>query len=160
MDGESPLDRRTRAHGLEPAHEMRELRQLLALPLGQSHPADAGDVGDRITAGQKFALGKPRIHDAIEPVDLVGVTRDRVSDLLGRVAAEMNRLTRHRTQPSHLPEQPLIDGDPGALILRIKFSGLAAEILQDGARLENRDRPCARSGGVHNRRHTVVRRDR
>ena len=47
-----------------------------------------------------------------------------------------------------------------ALVARIKFSGLAAEILQDGAGLEHRDRPPARAVRIDDRRNAVVRRNR
>jgi hypothetical protein len=49
-------------------------------------------------------------------------------------------LAGHRAEPAHLPEQPLIDLDPGALVRRIEAAELAAEILQDRARFEDRDR--------------------
>ena len=58
-DRESTLDRRPRADRFEPALEVRKLREVLALPLGQAHQANAGDVGDRIASGQIFARGKP-----------------------------------------------------------------------------------------------------
>ena len=38
--------------------------KLLPAALGEPDPADAGHVGDRIAAGQEFALGKARVHDA------------------------------------------------------------------------------------------------
>ena len=130
------------------------------MPLGEPDPADAGHVGDGIAAGQKLAPGKPRVHDAEQAVDLVGVAGDGVGDRLRRVTAEVIGLAGHRAEPADLPEQPLLDGDARALLARIKFAGLAAEILQDGAGLEDRDRPPARAGGIDDRRDAVVRRDR
>src|SRR5580692_7532943 len=45
-NGEGAFDRGAGADGFEPAHEMRKLRKILALPLGEADPAHAGDVGD------------------------------------------------------------------------------------------------------------------
>ena len=149
-----------RADGFEPAFEVRELAEILTLALGKPHPADAGHVGDRIAAGQKFAAGQPRVHDAVKAVDLVGIARDRIDDRLRRVMPEVDRLSRHRAEPADLPVQPLLDRDAGALLARIEFSGFAAEILQDRAGFEDRDRPPARTGGIDDRRHAVVRRNR
>ena len=122
-------------------------REVLAHPLGEPDPADAGHVGNGIAAGQKLAPGKPRVHHAEQAVDLVGVAGDGVGDRFRRVTAEVIGLAGHRAEPADLPEQPLLDGDARALLARIKFAGLAAEILQDGAGLENRDRPPARPAG-------------
>ncbi len=56
--------------------------------------------------------------------------------------------------------QPLLDLDAAALVPRIESAGLAAEILQDRAGLEDRDRPAARTVVIDDRRHAVVGRDR
>ena len=72
----------------------------------------------------------------------------------------MVALARLRAEIGHLPEQPLIDLDAGALAGRIEFAGLAAEILQDRAGLEDRDRPAAGPARIDDRRHAVVGRDR
>src|SRR5665647_3642629 len=45
----------------------------------------------------------------------------------------------------HLPEQPLVDLDPAALVLGVELAGLTAQVLQDGAGFEDRDRFAARS---------------
>src|SRR3974390_536851 len=71
----------------------------------------------------------------------------------------MVELPGHRTQSTHLPEEPLVDLDAAALVLRIEFAGLAAEILQDRTGLEDRDRPIARTVRVDDRRHAIVRRN-
>ncbi|KAI1691990.1 hypothetical protein DdX_21503 [Ditylenchus destructor] len=72
----------------------------------------------------------------------------------------MMRLAGHRAEAAHLPEQPLLDVDAPALVGRIEFSVLAAEILQDRAGFEDRDRLAVRPLGIDDRRHAVVRRDR
>src|ERR1043166_1732793 len=66
---------------------------------------------------------------------------------------------RFGTEIGHLPEQPLIDLDAPALVARIELAGLAPEILQDRARLEDRDRTSAGTVAIDDRGHAVVRRD-
>src|SRR5690242_5997222 len=73
---------------------------------------------------------------------------------------EVVELAGHRSQPAHLPEQPLIDFAPRTLVRRIKLSGLATEILQDRAELEDRNRAPTRSLRINDRRHAIVRSDR
>src|SRR5262249_3587001 len=136
-DRESAFDRRPRANGLKPAPEVRELRKLLPHAPGEAHPTHARYVGNRITAGEKFVTSKARVHNAEQPIDLVGVAVDGVGDLLRRVEPEVIGLARHRSEPTHLPEQPLVDGDAGALVARIELAGLASEILQNGAGFED-----------------------
>src|SRR5262245_21202782 len=89
----------------------------------------------------------------------VVVTLDCVSERFLRVALEVIELTRHRTEAAHLPEQPLVNLGARALVGRIKLSGLAAEILQVRARLEDLNRFAARPIWINDRRHPVVRRD-
>src|SRR3954466_10039972 len=59
----------------------------------------------------------------------------------------------------HLPEQPLIDCDTSAFVIGVEPAGLAAEILQDCTRLENRYGATARTIRIDDRGHAVVRRD-
>src|SRR5579864_2846235 len=132
-DRKSTLDCGARTDGFKPALEMRELRQILALPLGEPYPADAGHVSDRVAASQKLLLGKPRVHDAIEAVHFVSVASDGVRDLLGGITPEMGCLPRHRPESADLPEQPFLDGSARPLLARIELAALASEILQDGA---------------------------
>src|SRR5262249_42193296 len=128
--------------------------------LSKLHPAYASHVGDRVAAGEKLTGGEARIHDAEQPIDLVGVAVDGVGDRLRRVAPEVVGLARHRPETAHLPQQPLVDGDPGALIARVKTTSLAAEILQYGAGLEHRDWPPAGPVRIKDCRYPIVRRDR
>ena len=76
-----------------------------------------------------------------------------------RVVAEVVRLAAVGAEVGHLPEQPLLDLDAGALIGGIELAGLAAEILHDGARLEDRDRLAAGAIGIDDGGHAVVGRD-
>jgi len=66
------------------------------------------------------------------------------------------RLPGHRTEPRRLPEEPLVDLYPRTLALRIEPAGLAAEILQDRARLEHGDRLAARPVMIDDGGHAVV----
>src|SRR5581483_9268334 len=153
------LHRRPRLDRLQPALHMREVVDVLVLPFPEIDPADAGHVGDRIFAGEKGTVLEPCFHHAIEPVDLVLVALDGIWQRLARIVLEVVELAGHRAEPAHLPEQPLVDLDAAALIGRIELAGLAAEILQDGAGLEDRNRSSARSVRIDDRRHAVVRRD-
>src|SRR5581483_3971566 len=129
---DAAVDRRPRHHGLEPALEMREIVEVLTEALVDSHPADAGHVGDGVAARQKFAVGQPGVHHAKNAVDLVGEALDGVVLLLGRrIVAEVARLPGLGAEVCHLPIEPLLDLDARALVARIEFAGLAAKILQD-----------------------------
>src|SRR5260370_31892822 len=88
---------------------------------------------------------EPPVHDAVKPAHLVAEAFDGVSQFFRRIMPEVIVLACLGAEIGHLPEQPLGDFDATALVLGIEFSGLAAEILQDGAGLEDRDRlaPCA-----------------
>src|SRR5271166_3026860 len=59
VERKSALHGRTRRRRVEPAREMRELGDLLPVALPAPRPADAGDVGDRVGAGEKFSIGEP-----------------------------------------------------------------------------------------------------
>src|SRR6266849_3753328 len=158
---DAAIDRGARPHGLEPALEAREIVQVLALTLKAAHPADAGHVGDRILAGEEFTAPKARVHDAVNAVHLVGETIDGILLIFRRgIMTEVHRLPRLGPQIGHLPIEPLLDLDAAALVPWIESAGLAAEILQDRAGLEDRDRPVARTVVVDDRRHPVVGRDR
>src|SRR5215471_6434925 len=122
-------------------------------------PTDARDIGDGIIACEKLAVLEPRVHDAVDSVHLVAEALDGIWQLLGRIISEVVRLPRLGAEIGHLPEQPLVDFDAAALVPRIEFSGLAAEILQNRAGLEDRDRPAVGAVVIDDRRHAVVGRD-
>ena len=125
--------RRPRCDHVEPFLQMREVRDLLMLPLVQHRPRIARHVGDGVLAGQERAIGEPLVHHAVKPVHLVAIAVHRVRDLVGRVVAEMVVLPGHRPKPAHLPEQPLHDVGAGARLLR-----------QELVRSSRRDRPAWR----------------
>ena len=53
---------------LEPALEVGEVLELLALPLVRHDPRIARHVGDRIVAGDEVAVGQPLVEHAVEAV--------------------------------------------------------------------------------------------
>src|SRR5450756_2535873 len=95
------------ADGFQPALQMREVVDVLALVLVRHHPGIARHVGDRIVAGDEFAVGETLVEHAVEPVGLVDIAGDGVVDLFLGVVPEMVVLPGHRTEPAHLPERPL-----------------------------------------------------
>ena len=104
---------RSRLDTLKPSLQVRKVLQLLALAFVGNDPWISRHVGDGVFARDEVAIGKPLIEDAIEAVRLVHVSVDRIRDLCWRIMAEMMVLTGHRTEPAHLPEQPLGDLDTG-----------------------------------------------
>src|SRR5450432_429292 len=145
----------SRIHALPPSLHIGKLVDVLALPLPAFHHAPAGHVSDGISARDIIAILKALVQDAIETVHLVGVARNRVFNRLGRVAAEMMRLARHRAKAAHLPKQPFVHFHPAPFVLGIELAGLASEILRDGAGLENRDRLSSRAVRIDDRGHAV-----
>src|SRR5262249_32328754 len=140
---EAAPDRRTRQHGIAPAPHVLELAQVMPETLGAARPSDARDIGNRIAPGQELTVRQPSVHDPVDAIDLLHEPIDGIGKPLARVIAEMARLPGLRPEICHLPEQPLLNLNPVALVSRIEFAGLAAKILQNGARLEDRDRPAA-----------------
>src|SRR5216683_4716522 len=105
--GESALDRWARLDTIVPALQMREVLQILALPMMGSQPWIGRHIGDRVLAGQIWNLADALIDDAVDAVGFVGVTVDGILDLFGRVTPEMMRLAQHRPHARHLEHQPL-----------------------------------------------------
>src|SRR3954449_623838 len=66
------------ADGLEPALQMREVVDVLALVLVRHDPGIARHVGDRVIAGDELAVGQALVEDTVEPVGLVHVAIDRI----------------------------------------------------------------------------------
>ena len=95
---EASLHGRSRFQRFEPALQMREVIDVLVLPLPDVDPADASHVGDRVFAGEEVAVLQPRIHNAVETIDLVLVALDGVRQRLARIMFEMIELAGHRTK--------------------------------------------------------------
>src|SRR3546814_3868379 len=69
---------------------------------------------------------------------LVGVSLDRVGNLLLREAPEVVRLAQHRAKAAHLPHQPLQRLVARPRVLRQQLAGLFRQVDEDGAALEQR----------------------
>src|SRR5215831_10285195 len=85
------LDRRPRAHRFEPALEVREVGDVLALAFVRHDPGIDRHVRDRVVAGDEGAISQALVQHAVEPVDLVAVAVHGV-DARARIARE--ELTR------------------------------------------------------------------
>src|SRR5439155_17208166 len=98
------LERRPCADRFEPALEVREVRDVLPLPLVGHDPGVNRHIRDRVLASDEIAIRQPLVEHAVEPVDLVAVAVHRIRNLLDRVIAEVIVLPGHRTEIAHLPE--------------------------------------------------------
>src|SRR5665213_61875 len=161
-DRESGLHRRPRTNFGIPALDVRIIVERKPLRLVGHGPGKAGDVGNRIVAGDVSAgLAKLRIEHPIKPGRLVAIARDGVGNFLLRIEREMAVLAEHRTKPAHLPHQPLRDLGSAAHVLREKSAGLVGEINQDRARFKNRKWPSAIGRRmIYDGRNAIVRTDR
>ena len=108
----APLHPRPGAELLEPALEVLELLDVLALRLPVHRPRIADHVGDRVlVAGQVAALVQPVVQHPEQPVGLVGEAGHRVGLVALGVAqpAEVTAFAALRPLVGHLPDQPLDD---------------------------------------------------
>ena len=152
--------RRAAADGREPASEIREVVELLALRLVRHDPRIGRHVGDRVRTRHELAVGEAIVQHAIEAVGLLDIALDGIGDFFGRIAREMMVLAGHRPEAADLPEQPLERFGMAAQVLGNELLGLFRQIHENRARLEHRDRLAAAGRGViHDRRHPVVGRD-
>ena len=127
----------------------------------RNNPWISRHIGDGILARDERAIGKVLIKDTVEAVRLIDISVDRIRNLHWRVLAEMMVLTGHRTEPTHLPEQPLGNLDLAPKVGGNELSGLLGQIKKDGARFEHRDRFTAVLWlAIDNRRNAIVGRDR
>src|SRR5579883_486889 len=140
---------------------MRKILEPLSLRLVRDDPRIGRHIGNRILSRNKGPPGEALIEHGIEPVCLILVALDRVSNLFGRILPEMMILPGHGTEVANLPEQPFEYLRAAGQILREELSSFFGEIDQDRAGFEDGDRRAAvcRSA-VDDRRNTVVRRDR
>ena len=148
-----------RAYGLEPAVQVRVVGPVDAVPLPPPDPAEAGDVGDGVVAGEEVALRKPAIHHAVEPVRLGGVALDGVGHLHLGEAAKMLAWPNIGPTPPIWNMSHSITRQPAAFVRRNQLAGLVGEIEQDRAGLEERDRLPIGPIGIDDRRDLVVRAD-
>ena len=155
------LHRRALADLLEPALEVRELVDVLALRLPADRPRIADHVGDRVfVTGDVAAPIQPVVQDPVQPVGFVGETRHGIALIAPSVAepAEMPAFAELRSLVGHLPDDPLRDLVLAAQILRPEAARLLGEVHHDRAGFENRDRfAAARRVVVDNDRHAMVR---
>src|SRR4030095_1373549 len=126
----------SRLDALEPALEVREPVEALAVRLVRHDPWIAGHVGDRVVAGNEGTAGETLVEHAIEPVGLARVAVDGVGHFLRRVDVEMADLSRYRTEAADLPEQPFGDVEPAAQIGRDEAADLVGEVEQHGPGFE------------------------
>src|SRR3546814_20967725 len=83
----------------------------------------------------------------------------RSGNLLLREAPEVVRLAQHRAKAAHLPHQPLQRLVARPRVLRQQLAGLFRQVDEDGAALEQCQRPAVRPFGIDDRRDLVVRDD-
>src|SRR5690554_5880889 len=158
-EGKSPPNSRAGANPLKPVLQEWEIFKPLALVLIGYDPAPAGHISNRVASSKIVPVLQALVHHAIEPVRLVGIPLDCIGYLVLGVLTEVMGLARHRTKPSHLPEQPLVNLNSRPLGGRIEPASLASEILKDSPRLEDRDRFAAWPFRIHDGGHPVVRCD-
>src|SRR3546814_18094523 len=88
--------------------------------------------------------------------DLVGIAVVGILDALGRVVAEVVRLSQHGAEAAHLPHQPLQGLIAGARAVGKKLAVLLRQVDEDGAAFEERDRLAVRPVRIDHRRHFAV----
>ena len=124
-----------------------------------SYPRPAGYIGDRIASGKVIVPLQALVHNSIEACRFILVAFDGIRHLAWCEAEKMMRLSRHRSEPAHLPEQPFLHLYALAFRPGIEASGFASEILQDCTGFKYRNQLAARAIGVDNGRNAVVWRD-
>src|SRR5882672_3810355 len=161
-DRKARLHLRPRANLRIPALDVGIIVERKPLGLVRHGPWKAGDVGDRILAGDvSTGLAQLRIEHPIKPGCLIAIALDGVGDFLLRVEREMTVLAEHGAEAAHLPHHPLHHPGPPAHIWRQKAAGLVSQIDQDGAGFEHRKRLAAIGRRVvHDRRNPIIRADR
>src|SRR5205823_14814314 len=98
-DRKARLHLRPGANLRVPALDVRIIVKRETLRLMRHGPGKAGDVGDRIIAGDVSAgLAELGIQHTIKPRRLVAVALDRIGDFLRRIERKMAVLAEHRTQ--------------------------------------------------------------
>ena len=106
-------------------------------------PAENGEVGHRQRPGDELGLGQAAVQHAVQPPGLLHVALQAIALVVAVHRQEVVHLPRHRPEPAHLPHQPFQHRHPAAQVRGQELAGLLAEVQQDGARLEDRDRAAA-----------------
>ena len=75
------------------------------------------DVGDRVFVADELAAFEALIEDAVQTVGLVEEAGYRVGQFLAGIVAEVVVVAEDRPDIGDLPDEPLLDGDPPALII-------------------------------------------
>src|SRR5882724_5915889 len=70
---------------VQPALQVREVVDLLLLPQVRQHPRVAGNVGDRIVAGDELAAGELVVEHGVQARGLAHIAVDGIGNLLRRV---------------------------------------------------------------------------
>mmetsp|Transcript_5361 Transcript_5361/g.20336 ORF Transcript_5361/g.20336 Transcript_5361/m.20336 type:complete len:301 (-) Transcript_5361:269-1171(-) len=157
---QAPLHGRALGDLVEPAFEVRVVGHLHALVLPGPQPWEDGDVGNAVGgAAQVGRMGQPLVDDRVEPFRLVGVALDGIGQLLLGIDPEVMGLAQHGPDAAHLEHQPLQHFVLAAGVGRQQPPGLAGEVEQDGAALEQRDGRAIGALGVGDGRDLVVRAD-
>src|SRR5271168_2275668 len=65
----------------KPSLQMGKILQLLALTFVGNDPWISRHVGDGVAAGDKLAIGKAPVEDAIKAIRLFHISVDRITDL-------------------------------------------------------------------------------
>src|SRR5712691_9462342 len=90
----------------------------------RNDPWIAGDVGDRVAAGDEVATLQAPVEHAEQARRLGAVALDRIRHRLARVGTEVAVLRAHRSEPADLPELPLDRFEPCARLARNQLAGL------------------------------------
>src|SRR5689334_23485123 len=153
---EATLHRRPRQPPLEPAADILEViegndlaRTVEADQI--AYPTQHRDVGDAVLVVQEpLPAAEMGVHHPEQALRLAQIALQRPLVLIfapGEFVEEAD-LAEHRPDPAHLEMHPLDRLPAPRRILWQKLSGLLCEILQDRARLEQRQRLSAGAVGI------------
>src|SRR6516162_9967912 len=128
---------RTLADAFEPALQVGELLEPLPLCLVGHDPWIAGDIGDRVLPRNVGAIIEAMIEYTVQAVGFLHVALDGIRNLLGSITREVMVLSRHGTETSHLPDEPLRHLEPTAQLCRAELAGRYSDVHEDRAGREH-----------------------